>query len=108
MGNISSKPDEGSALYLRDQTRCEWKHCGAPVPNPSKLIPILVSIAVLTVSNSSRNVVLNVTPNAFPAVRLTAKRNSGDDTPVNYVQVGKIALLPRFKRNGLMDSMAGP
>jgi Arf-GAP with SH3 domain, ANK repeat and PH domain-containing protein len=90
MGNISSKPDEGAALYLRDQTRCEWNHCGAPVPNLSELTPTLVSIALLTVSNSARNVVLNVTPNAFPAARLTAKRDSGDDSPVNYVQVGKI------------------
>ena len=24
MGNVSSRPDEGAALYLRDQSRCKF------------------------------------------------------------------------------------
>ncbi len=61
---------------------------------PLILIIDLVTIAQLTVSNSSRNVILNITPNAFPAVRLIAKRDLGDDTPVNYVQVGRSQAQP--------------
>ncbi len=62
------------------------------------LIHNLVTIAQLTVTNSSRSVVLNITPNAYPAVRLTAKRDLGDDTPVNYVQVGRSGVQPPKQR----------
>lgn len=54
---------------------------------PGSLTATLVTLTLLTISNSFGNVVLNVTPNGFPAVRLTAKRDVGDDGPVSYVQV---------------------
>jgi Arf-GAP with SH3 domain, ANK repeat and PH domain-containing protein len=87
MGNISSKPDEAAALYLRDQTRCGSRDCRTLVYSLSNAH--LVTIALLTITNSSRNVLLNITPNAFPAVRCAAKRDMADDTPVSYVQVSK-------------------
>ncbi|KAL9112494.1 MAG: hypothetical protein Q9227_003336 [Pyrenula ochraceoflavens] len=66
MGNISSRPDDGSTLYLKDQTK--------------------FSVASLVVTNSRRKVLLNVVPNSFPATRLSAKRDIGDDSPVEYIQ----------------------
>lgn len=66
MGNVASRPDEGAALYLKDQSR--------------------LSIASLVVSNSRRKTLLNVVPNAFPATRLTAKREQGDDAPIEFIQ----------------------
>ncbi|KAK7734366.1 hypothetical protein SLS57_000060 [Botryosphaeria dothidea] len=66
MGNVSSRQGEGDPLFLRDQNR--------------------FSISALTVTNSRNRVLLNVTPNAFPATRFTAKRDFGDDSVVEYVQ----------------------
>lgn len=47
---------------------------------------VLVSIASVTISNSRRRL-LTLSPNAFPAVRYVAKRDAGDDTPIEYIQV---------------------
>ncbi|KAF4630661.1 hypothetical protein G7Y89_g7474 [Cudoniella acicularis] len=66
MGNVGSKPDDGAALCLRDQTR--------------------LTISSLTVTNSRRRTVLNVVPNAFPATRISATRDLGDNSVVEYVQ----------------------
>lgn len=66
MGNVTSRQGEGDPLFLRDQTR--------------------FSITALTVTNARNRVLLNITPNAFPATRYTAKRDFGDDTVVDYVQ----------------------
>ncbi|KAK7522106.1 ARF GTPase-like protein activator [Phyllosticta citriasiana] len=66
MGNVGSRQGEGDPLYLRDQNR--------------------FSIAGLQITNSRSRVLLNVTPNSFPATRYLAKREAGDDTPVEYVQ----------------------
>ncbi|KAH8676863.1 centaurin beta [Tricladium varicosporioides] len=66
MGNVSSKPDEGAALCLKDQTR--------------------LTISSLTVTNSRRRLVLNVVPNAFPATKVSATRDLGDNSVVEYVQ----------------------
>ncbi|KAF1984494.1 ArfGap-domain-containing protein [Aulographum hederae CBS 113979] len=67
MGNISSRTgDEGNALYLKDQSR--------------------FSIAALQITNSRRRVLLNLTPNAFPASRYVAKKGIGDDSVVDYIQ----------------------
>ena len=46
-----------------------------------------VSITSLTISNSRRRVLLNITPNAFPASRVIVKRDIGDDSPIDYIQV---------------------
>ncbi|RDW63940.1 centaurin beta [Coleophoma crateriformis] len=66
MGNVSSRPDEAAALYLRDQTR--------------------LTISSLSVTNSKRRTVLHVTPNAFPATRVSANRDAGDNAIIEYVQ----------------------
>ncbi|KAF2842860.1 ARF GTPase-like protein activator [Patellaria atrata CBS 101060] len=67
MGNVGSKPgEEGNSLYLKDAQR--------------------FSIAAVTITNPRNRVLLNVTPNAFPATRYTAKRDIGDDAVIEYVQ----------------------
>lgn len=67
--------------------------CLLPAPNLSSLAPKLmkcvsqtVSIAAVTISNSRRRL-LTLSPNAFPAARFIAKREAGDDTPIEYIQV---------------------
>ncbi|ROW18384.1 hypothetical protein VPNG_00146 [Cytospora leucostoma] len=66
MGNISSRPDEGAALYLRDQTR--------------------LSIASLVISSARNRKSISISPNAFPATRVLASRTAGDHTPVEFIQ----------------------
>ena len=84
MGNVSSAPD-GAALYLKDQSRClSLRHVDDFV---RLLMSSLVSIASLGITNSRRRTILNVVPNAYPATRLSARRDQGDDTPVDFVQV---------------------
>ncbi|SPQ18255.1 7eaa63cf-f420-4bf7-b4f6-c3eac677258e [Thermothielavioides terrestris] len=65
MGNVSSVPDEGAALYLRDQNR--------------------LSISSAVVTSPKRRTSLNIVPNAFPATRVSASRASGDTTPIDFV-----------------------
>ncbi|KAL4955050.1 hypothetical protein BDW69DRAFT_161710 [Aspergillus filifer] len=65
MGIVGSKLDDSGSLYFKDQNK--------------------LSIASVTVSNS-RRVLLNLVPNAFPATRYNAKRDFGDDNPVEYIQ----------------------
>ena len=48
-----------------------------------------VSIAGVTVANSRGQTLLRVAPNAFPATRYSAQKEAGDDTPIEYVQVGQ-------------------
>lgn len=48
---------------------------------------VAVAIASVTITNSRRRVLLHVVPNSFPATRYNAKRDTGDDSPVEYVQV---------------------
>ncbi|MCJ1296216.1 hypothetical protein MMC34_007782 [Xylographa carneopallida] len=66
MGNVSSRPDDGSALHLKDQNR--------------------FSITSLTVTNSRRRIILNVAPNGYPASRIVAKRDIGDESPIEFIQ----------------------
>ena len=54
---------------------------------PSNIVLDTVSIASLTISNSHRKVLLIITPNSYPGTRLTAKRDVGDDMPIDFVQV---------------------
>jgi hypothetical protein len=49
----------------------------------------LVSIAALTISNTRGRPLLTVTPTTFPAIRLVAKKHTGDLTTslADFVQV---------------------
>ncbi|OAA61189.1 arf GTPase activator [Niveomyces insectorum RCEF 264] len=66
MGVVSSRPDEGGVLYLRDQNR--------------------LSISSLVITSSRRRTSINIAPNAFPATKLSASRSLGDNAPIEYVQ----------------------
>ncbi|KAH8815255.1 centaurin beta [Xylogone sp. PMI_703] len=66
MGNVSSRPDEGAALYLRDQTR--------------------LTISSVVITSARRRTVLNIVPNGFPATKLSAFRDLGDRSLVEYIQ----------------------
>ncbi|KAG6014318.1 hypothetical protein E4U43_006663 [Claviceps pusilla] len=80
MGNVSSRPDDGSALYLRDQDR--------------------LSISSLVITNPRKRASINIVPNAFPASRLSVTRLSGDSSPIEYVQdpesLLNVAATPNF------------
>ncbi|KAL2128268.1 hypothetical protein VTI74DRAFT_9428 [Chaetomium olivicolor] len=65
MGNVSSVPDEGATLYLRDQNR--------------------LSIASAVIASPKRRTSVNIVPNAFPATRISASRAAGDITPIDFV-----------------------
>ncbi|KAJ0416662.1 hypothetical protein BJY00DRAFT_229317 [Aspergillus carlsbadensis] len=65
MGIVGSRLDDSGNLYFKDQNK--------------------LTIASVTVSNS-RRVLLNLIPNAFPATRYNAKRDLGDDNPIEYIQ----------------------
>lgn len=47
----------------------------------------IVSIACLSVTNSRGNVLLNIVPNVFPATRIIAKKDTSDESLVDYIQV---------------------
>lgn len=66
MGNVSSRPDDGAPLYLRDQNR--------------------LTISSLSITNQRRRTLLNIVPNGFPATRVSAIRDLGDNSVVEYVQ----------------------
>ncbi|KXX77898.1 Protein csx2 [Madurella mycetomatis] len=65
MGNVSSVPDEGAALYLRDQNR--------------------LSISSVVITNPRKRTSINIAPNGFPASRISASRSLGDAAPVEFV-----------------------
>ncbi|KAL2821025.1 hypothetical protein BJX63DRAFT_250376 [Aspergillus granulosus] len=65
MGVVGSRLDDSGNLYFKDQNK--------------------LTIASVTVSNS-RRVLLNLTPNGFPAARYNVKRDPGDDSPIEYIQ----------------------
>ncbi|KAF0642954.1 hypothetical protein FPSE5266_04083 [Fusarium pseudograminearum] len=66
MGIVSSKPEEGPALYLRDQNR--------------------LSISSLVVTNPRKRTSVNVVPNAFPATRVSVQKPLSDTSPIEFVQ----------------------
>jgi hypothetical protein len=66
MGNVSSSPEEGATLYLRDQNR--------------------LSISSVVISSPRKRTSINIVPNAFPATRVSASRSLGDNSPVEFVQ----------------------
>jgi Arf-GAP/SH3 domain/ANK repeat/PH domain-containing protein len=67
MGNVGSRLDDSGNLFFKDQTR--------------------LTISSATISNSRGRVFLHLTPNSFPATRYAAKREVGDDSPIEYIQV---------------------
>ncbi|KAF4227473.1 hypothetical protein CNMCM6805_002886 [Aspergillus fumigatiaffinis] len=66
MGNVGSRLDDSGNLFFKDQTR--------------------LTISSATISNSRGRVFLHLTPNSFPATRYAAKREVGDDSPIEYIQ----------------------
>ncbi|PYH29393.1 putative ARF GTPase activator (Csx2) [Aspergillus neoniger CBS 115656] len=79
MGNVGSRLDDSGNLYFKDQTR--------------------FTIASVTITNSKRRVLLSLVPNSFPATRYAAKRETGDDSPIEYIQdpdVSPSAPVPTF------------
>ena len=47
----------------------------------------IVSLASLSVTNSRGKVLLSVVPNVHPATRVIARKDYGDESLVEYVQV---------------------
>lgn len=92
MGNVGSRIEDAPALHLRDQNRCMFKALLPGFRDP-QLIRVLVSITSLVVTNSRRRILLNITPNGFPASKVLAKRDIGDDSPIEYIHVTYLFLL---------------
>ncbi|KAE8349263.1 hypothetical protein BDV28DRAFT_141583 [Aspergillus coremiiformis] len=66
MGNVGSRLDDSGSLFFKDQNK--------------------FTIASVTIINSRGRALLNLAPNAFPAGRYIAKRDIGDDIPIEYIQ----------------------
>ncbi|KAL1884246.1 hypothetical protein VTK73DRAFT_3230 [Phialemonium thermophilum] len=66
MGIVTSRLDEPAALYLRDQNR--------------------LSIASLVISCPRKRTSITISPNAFPATRLSASRSTHDPSPLEFIQ----------------------
>lgn len=62
-----------------------------------------VTIASVTISNS-RRVLLNLIPNSFPATRYNAKREPGDDSLIEYIQVSQTIKQHRLETLSLTNS----
>jgi Arf-GAP/SH3 domain/ANK repeat/PH domain-containing protein len=91
MGNVASRLDDAGNLFFKDQNRCMWGIASESMSIIDILIDFsVVSIASVTISSPRRRL-LTLTPNAFPAVRFAAKRDAGDDTPIEYIQVRTIS-----------------
>ena len=56
---------------------------------------IAVSIASLTITNSRGKVLLYVVPNVYPATRVIARKDFGDESLVEYIQVRGIINIRR-------------
>lgn len=87
MGNVSSRSDEGAALFLRDHVRCKLDDGPAFLMICANRHGFPVSIASLTVINARQKPLLNAVPNIYPATRIIARRDIGDEGLVDYIQV---------------------
>ncbi|KAI0013351.1 centaurin beta [Xylariaceae sp. FL0662B] len=76
MGIVSSRPDDGAAIYLRDQSR--------------------FTISSLLIVCPRKRTSISVVPNSFPATRVTATRTSSDSSPVEFVQDIEPSSIPNF------------
>ncbi|PYH81398.1 putative ARF GTPase activator [Aspergillus uvarum CBS 121591] len=72
MGNVGSRLDDSGSLYFKDQAK--------------------FTIAAVTITNSRRRVLLHLVPNSFPATRYTARREVGDESPIEYIQDPDLSL----------------
>ncbi|KAK3329012.1 hypothetical protein B0H66DRAFT_10069 [Apodospora peruviana] len=66
MGNVTSTPEEGASVYLRDQNR--------------------LSISSVAISSPRKRSSVNIFPNAYPATRVSASRPLGENSPIEFVQ----------------------
>lgn len=65
-----------------------------------------MSVSSLVILNGRQKVVLNISPNAYPATRFSARRDFGDDTPVSFVQdpdSSSLQFLPRLDLEDELD-----
>jgi Arf-GAP with SH3 domain, ANK repeat and PH domain-containing protein len=85
MGAVGSRADEGSLIYFKEQSRLTLKS--------------------LVIFNGHRKVVLSVSPDAYPATRFTVRKDTGDDTPVSYVQDPESSALQFLPRLDLEDEL---
>ncbi|KAI1457384.1 centaurin beta [Annulohypoxylon moriforme] len=76
MGIVSSRLDDGAAIYLRDQNR--------------------LSIASLVITCPRKRISTTIVPNAFPATRVTATRSPGDSGLVEFIQDIEPSTIPNF------------
>ncbi|KAI4861698.1 centaurin beta [Hypoxylon rubiginosum] len=76
MGIVSSRPDDGAAVYLRDQNR--------------------LSIASLVITCPRKRISTTIVPNAFPATRATATRSAGDTSLAEFIQDAEPSATPNF------------
>lgn len=64
-----------------------------------------MTISSLTVSNGRKRAILHIGPNAFPATRFNARRDSPDDGPVSYIQDPESSGLQFLPRLDLEDEL---
>ncbi|KAI1213924.1 centaurin beta [Annulohypoxylon truncatum] len=76
MGIVSSRLDDGAAIYLRDQNR--------------------LSIASVVITCPRKRISTTIVPNAFPATRATATRSPGDSGLVEFIQDTEPSAVPNF------------
>lgn len=48
----------------------------------------VVSIASLVITNAKNRTVLKIVPNSYPGTKIQARKEFGDDSLVEFVQVG--------------------
>lgn len=60
--------------------------------NADSIVCLVVTVSNVSITNSKNRVLLNLYPNSFPATRYSARRDLGDDSPIEYIQVRKRAM----------------
>lgn len=70
-------------MYVKDSTESSL-HQGRREEGSANWI---VTVSNVSIVNSRNRVLLNLTPNSFPAARYSARRDAGDDSPIEYIQV---------------------
>lgn len=81
-----------SLLSFGRHTKMTPSHVDEFVAN-SSLHGSIVTIANISVVTSRGRVIVNIAPNAFPAIRYVAKRDTGDESPIEYIQVSFLTYL---------------
>jgi len=87
MGNVSSRPEDGSALCLRDPNRRKSSRLSPFRHGKQCSMFHVVSVSSLVITSPRKRTSVTVYPNAFPPTRLSASRLQGDGSPVEFVQV---------------------